>query len=99
MRERRLKAASPAKDSKQSSSWEATHIVFGFFIWTLNFFFIITCFEFFGSSHDLLEIARLVFDQFNPFWNCYSMPMQNQMAEVRKNKLQDGSNTSQERAT
>ena len=63
------------------------------------FFFIITCFEFFSSSHDLLEIARLVFDQFNPFWNCYSMPMQNQMAQMRRNKLQDGSNTSQERAT
>ena len=32
LRNRRLKTASPAKDSKQSSSWEATHIVFGFFI-------------------------------------------------------------------
>ena len=29
--------------------------------------FLITCFEFFSSSHDLLGIAGLVFDQFNPF--------------------------------
>ena len=32
LREKRLKTASPAKDSKQSSSWEATHIDFCFFI-------------------------------------------------------------------
>ena len=38
--------------------------------------FLITCFEvFFSSSHDLLEIAKLVLDQFNPFWNCYNMQM------------------------
>ena len=32
LKERRLKTASPSKDSKQSSSWEATHIDFCFFI-------------------------------------------------------------------
>ena len=31
-RERRLKIASQDKDSKQSISWEATHIYFRFFI-------------------------------------------------------------------
>ena len=30
--------------------------------------FLITCFEFFFSSHDLLEIVRLVLDQFNFFF-------------------------------
>ena len=47
-----------------------------FFIYTLKIF--ITCFEvffFFSSNHDLLEISRLVLDQFNPFWNCYNMQM------------------------
>ena len=61
--------------------------------------FLITCSEFFSSSQDLLEITRLVFDQFNPFWDCYSMPIQNQMAKVKRKKLQNGSSTSQERAT
>ena len=62
--------------------------------------FLITCFEFFFcSSHDLLGIAGLVCDQVNPFCNCYSMLMQNQMAQVRRNKVQDNSTNSQERAT
>ena len=30
--------------------------------------FLITCFEFFSSSHDFLEIVRLVLDQFNLFF-------------------------------
>ena len=30
--------------------------------------FLITCFKFFSSSHDLLEIIRLVLDQFNLFF-------------------------------
>ena len=38
-------------------------------------FFYLLILNFFSASHDLLEISRLVFDQFNPFWNCYSMPL------------------------
>ena len=74
---------------------------YSFWILYIDFeIFLITCFEFFFSSnHDLLEIAKLVFDQFNPFWNCYSMPLQNQIAQMTRNKLQENSSTSQEKAT
>ena len=39
------------------------------------FFFNYLFLDFFSSSHDLLEISRLVLDQFNPFCNCYNMQM------------------------
>ena len=31
------------------------------------FFFLLLVLNFFSSSHDLLRLAKLVFDQFNPF--------------------------------
>ena len=47
---------------------------YSFWILYIDFqIFLITCFEFFSSSHDLLEIARFVLDQVNPFWNFYNM--------------------------
>ena len=60
---------------------------------------LITCFEifFFSFSNDLLEIARLVLDQSNPFWNCSNMQVTNQTVQGRRNNFQDNSSNSQER--
>ena len=51
-------------------------------------FVLITCFEiFFSFSHDLLEIARLVLDQLNPFWNCSNMQVKNRNGSGEKEQL------------
>ena len=56
---------------------------------------LITCFEiFFSFSHDLLEIARLVLDQLNPFWNCSNMQVKNRTVQGRRNNFQDNSSNS-----
>ena len=56
--------------------------LYSFWILYIDFeIVLITCFEFivffyfFSSSHELFEIARIVLDQFNHFWNCYNMQM------------------------
>ena len=46
---------------------------YSFWILYIDFEIFLLVVNFFSSSHDLLEISKLVLDQFNPFWNCYNM--------------------------
>ena len=57
---------------------------------------LITCF-YFSFSHDLLEIIKLVLEQFNHFWNCSNIQMKNQTVNGRRNNFQDNSNNSQKK--